>query len=386
MGTLATTSFASLALSALLVVGVLSNSAFEAERTPRLTPIVSESTLLLAATARIQLGAVVTGRPAVLPDGSAYVGAHDGFLYALDARLRVRWKRDLGAPIYGGVLLTHRGTLHVGTEGKVLWSLDSQGNLLHKAVLDAPMETTPVWSTREQVVVTVGREVMAFNADGSIAFRARAWGKFLSSPVVDDEGRIYAGSQDGNFYALTPSGEERFRVHPGPAIDSDAVLGPEGSSFFVDIQGRVHAIDEWGEIRWVVELGSAVRAPLARGPRDTVLALTLGPRVCLCVLDMKRGTIIARHIIALTDSEDSTVRSGPTVDGAGRVWFGGPGDRLWMLATLFGPGRSVALPAALSAPPWIGEAGNVLLTEITGELVLARLGVIPSLPPGAKSL
>jgi len=385
MGSFLAPAVASFAFPALLVAGVLSLAASEAQRTPRLKPIGSEA-LPFSPTARFALGAEVTGRPAYGPDGGVYVGAQNGFLYALDATLRLQWKRDLGAPIYGGVLLTPEGTLYVGTEGKVLWSFDRRGNLLRKTTLDAPIETTPAWSNRGHIIVTVGREVVALGPDGAIVFRARAWGKFLSNPIVDDEGGVYAGSQDGNFYAFGADGVERFRVHPGPAIDSDAVLGPEGSSFFADTQGRVHAIDEWGEIRWAVALGSAVRAPLARGPNDTLLALTQGPRVCLFVLAMESGHILAKHVIALTDSEDSRVPSGPTVDAGGRVWFGGPSDKLWLLATLRGPARSLALPAPLSARPWIGESGNLLMTESTGELVLGRVGVIPSLLPGAKSL
>lgn len=385
MGSFVVPAVASLALPALLVTGVLSLSAFEAERTPRLRPIESEA-LPFVPTARIALGAGVVGQPAYGPDGFVYVGAQNGLLYALDPTLRLQWKRDLGAPIYGGVLLTPEGTLYVGTEGKVLWSFDRRGHLLRKTTLDAPIETTPAWSPRGHIIVTVGREVVALGADGAVVFRSRAWGKFLSNPIVDDQGGVYAGSQDGNFYAFDADGVERFRVHPGPAIDADAVLGPSGSSFFADIQGRVHAIDEWGEIRWVVELASAVRAPLVRGPSDTLLALTQGPRVCLFVLSMDSGHILAKHVIVLTDSEGARAQSGPTVDAAGRVWFGGPPDKLWLLETLRGAARSLPLPAPLSARPWIGESGNLLLTESTGELVLGRVGVIRSLPPGAKSL
>jgi len=342
--------------------------------------------LPLVVSRRFQVGGVITGQPAYGPDGSVYVGAHDGVLYALDRQLELRWKRDLGAPIFGGVLLAPDGTLYVGTDGKLLWSFDRDGNFLSRRALEAPIETTPVWSPRGQVIVAAGSELVALNSDGKVGFRARAWGKFFASPVVDDDGDVYAGSQDGNFYAFAPDGAERYRVHPGPAIDAEPVLGPEKRAYFADTLGRVHAIDEWGEISWVVDLGTPVRAPLARGPGATLLVLTQGPRVCLFVLHMLQGTVLAKHVLALTDSEDSGARGGVSVDGTGRVWLGGPDDRVWIFSSFAGPAQTVALPASLAARPWIGASANVLLTERTGEIVLGRLGVNRSLLRGARSL
>ncbi len=46
----------------------------------------------------------------------------------------------------------------------------------------------------------------------------------FSTPVIDEEGIIYIGSADHNFYAINPDGSEKWRFETGELIDSAAAL------------------------------------------------------------------------------------------------------------------------------------------------------------------
>ena len=371
----------SLSVPALGVACLLFTSALHAEHTPHLRPVAAATPFPLTVDGSFQTTAAIAGQPAVAADGSVYFGAHDGFLYALDARANLRWKRDLEAPIHGGVLIGEAGEVYVGTDGASFWSFDRQGRLRFRQSVEAAIETTPAWSNAGQVLVCVGRELLSFKTDGTLAFRFRTWGKLFSSPITDREGRAYVGSQDGNFYALGLDGSERFRVYVGDAIDADAVLDAEGNAFFADETGRVYAIDVTGEQRWVRNLGSQVRAPLALGPAGEVLVITRGPQLRLVALSAVDGTIVIDRTLALSDAAEAGRGSGITVDATGRLWLGSPVDRVWVFEGVHAAPQLVPVRAELTSQPFVGNSGQVVLADRAGQVWFGHLGVNATLLP-----
>lgn len=368
-------------LPALAVAAWLLLSAARAGTTTRLQAMSAAGELHFEPTQSFRTRGPITGRSGFTPGGGLYVGAHDGVLYALDARLLLRWKRDLGASIYGGVLVSPDGDVYVGTDAHDLWSFDGQGHLRFRVALGAPIETAPAWSGAGLAIVCAGREVVGVKPDGTITFRFAGWGKFSSNPVTGPDGSVFVGSQDGNFYALRADGTERFRVHTGAAVDSDALLGPAGEVYFADLAGHVHAFRASGERAWVVALGGAVRAPLSRGPAGELMGVTQGPVVRLFALDPHTGRRLAERVVALTDGDDAGRHGGVVGDEAGRLWLSAPGEQLWRLGSLRGVVHSLALAARSADTPHFGDDGHLVLVQSDGQVLRGRVGVIPSLLP-----
>lgn len=371
----------SLATAALLSGFVLLSSARDADRTQALIRVRS-TPLRARAVQRFHTRAAVTGSPAVAPDGTMYVASMDGSLYAVAANGQLRFKRDLGAPSFGGVLRSEAGHLYVGTDAGLLLGFDAQGAPSLRLQLGAPIETRPLLLPSGELVVCVGRELLAITPQGKIRFRFQAWGKFFSNPVLGPEGDIFVGSQDGNFYAVHPDGTERYRVYAGAAVDAQAAFGPGGFAYFADDRGRVHAVDEWSDEAWITDLGTPIRGPLARS-KDAreVMVLTQGPRVRLVSLRTDTGTISHEHLLALTDGSDDGSRAGVTVDGGGAVWVSGPGDRLWLFTHLSRPPRSVPFGLGVTTTPQIGAQGHVVVGDRSGQLLWGAFEVNRSLPP-----
>lgn len=60
--------------------------------------------------------------------------------------------------------------------------------------------------------------------NGNVPWMFQTGKGIFSTPVIDRDGTIYIGSADHNFYAISSSGEEKWRYTTGEMIDSAAIL------------------------------------------------------------------------------------------------------------------------------------------------------------------
>jgi outer membrane protein assembly factor BamB len=63
-----------------------------------------------------------------------------------------------------------------------------------------------------------------------------------SAPAIGGDGTIFFGTAGGTFYAVTPSGTERFHYTTGGRISSSPAIGPDGTVFIVSDDGQLYAI------------------------------------------------------------------------------------------------------------------------------------------------
>ncbi len=149
----------------------------------------------------------IQSSPAVR-NGTIYVGARDGFLYAIDARSgRLRWRYDhklswvnASPAVDGGVVFAGSSDARFvqaveATTGKELWRTPNRALGL-------------VWSSPAVAGNIVfdadwdGRVFAIDRASGSISWIERLGGtRIFSSPVVVGD-RLYYGSDDGAVYAV----------------------------------------------------------------------------------------------------------------------------------------------------------------------------------------
>ncbi len=63
-----------------------------------------------------------------------------------------------------------------------------------------------------------------------------------TAPAIGGDGTIFFGTAGGNFYAVTPTGTERFHYTTGGRISSSPAIGPDGTVFFVSDDGQLYAV------------------------------------------------------------------------------------------------------------------------------------------------
>jgi eukaryotic-like serine/threonine-protein kinase len=146
----------------------------------------------------------IQSSPAVV-DGVVYVGARDGWVYAVDALTgREKWRVDHKVSWINSSPAVNGGIVYVGSsDGHFIQAIDATTG---QERWRAP-STQIVWSSpavdRERVYVGEGDGTLYAldKATGKEVWRYRCAARIMSSPVIQD-GRLYFGSDDGSVYAV----------------------------------------------------------------------------------------------------------------------------------------------------------------------------------------
>ena len=172
-----------------------------------------------------------TSSPVVLPDGGVLYGAFTsyngsrGHLFKLGVDGRVLATYDFGWDITPAVF-PHDGTYSIVTKDNFY----DQGPFFITQ-LDANLR--PQWAYRSQ-----NQESCQRGANGQISCVKDHPGGFewcVSAVAVDQDGVVYANSEDGNLYAISPGGEVKERVF------LQLALGAAYTPITLDAKGRLYA-------------------------------------------------------------------------------------------------------------------------------------------------
>ncbi len=242
--------------------------------------------------------------------GIVYFGAKDGNVYAVGAPrggiMGVElWSINVGAPIETSPAFTPDGTLVIGADNwayfgitppqggkgpQIKWRFQTQGTLI----------TSPTVDTDGTVyVASMDGNVYALEPpkDAGQPVKAR-WtfnsgarddkGGFENAPVLDADGTLYIGGNDGVLYALdTKTGKPKWTFdavarsgYRTYGIFSSVALGPDKTIYFGGKNGILYAVREVrGTFRsgplgvWAYKLGPGIQSsPLLAGDGTVYLA------------------------------------------------------------------------------------------------------------------
>ena len=162
----------------------------------------------------------VDSQPMVSIDGSVYFGSTDGHLYALNASTgAVRWKFPRRGALASGAVdsqpaVTADGSRVYFASGFDVYGLNSSGRLLSlwsqdPVQLGSAIASSGLVVTQSAVYVGSGQRISCLN----VIMGVPCWSPpfpadspVVSTPVVNNNGKIYFGTLDGKVYALTPFG------------------------------------------------------------------------------------------------------------------------------------------------------------------------------------
>jgi outer membrane protein assembly factor BamB len=217
--------------------------------------------------------------PVCDPQANTYVSDYDGGLVRVDPEGRVgrkpyfrsRRKFDSGAII-------HDGILYVGAEDGYVFAIrldpDRGKNLWNHAAeqgyTGGYVNSSPAVTEEGLLVVAARDEILyGFLPSGATAWKTRMPGIMLGSPVIDRYGHIYVGvSQaqrgrqargllvcvDGNSHKI------RWEHAASGPVESTPVIGDDDTVYFGDNSGTIHALDNRGNVQWTAKVEAAVRS------------------------------------------------------------------------------------------------------------------------------
>lgn len=210
----------------------------------------------------------IHGTPAI-HDGTAYIGAYDGALYAFDlATGELRWRTQLGGSI-GASPLVHDGQVYIAVEtpdpdgyvsivdaatGEEVWRSGKPTDHPHSSVAIAP----------EAGLFLVGSN------DGNLyawdlTTRDLLWtfetGDAIKGPILVHDGAAFLGSWDDRVYRVDlATGEQDWAYETGDNVMNGPAVDPRTGTLYVgSFDDNVYALAaEDGHLRWRTGLGGSI--------------------------------------------------------------------------------------------------------------------------------
>jgi outer membrane protein assembly factor BamB len=184
----------------------------------------------------------VEGSPVIGLDGTVYIGADDGRVYAFN-----------------------------GVTGAIRWATTVQ---------TAGADSTPVLGADHSLYVGAGNGVVALDAATGIQkWRGDTGGDVESAPTLSSDGTLYFGADDARVYALDSRNgilKWYFSFPDGSDTDSSPALGADGTVYIGSNKGTLYALDgEQGTLKWSFKAVGEISGAPAIGMDGTVYICAL---------------------------------------------------------------------------------------------------------------
>ncbi len=205
-------------------------------------------------------GAIVSS-PSIGFDGKqeiVYFGCTDNYLYAVYGdSMRLKWKFRTNAPVYGSPAIAADGRIYFGEcqlhsandYNFSFYCLDIDGTLDWWLDTGVGVYGSPVIGNDLVFFGTVNNQFYAMFLDGGVAWSLQGNDDFNSAPAVGDNGIVYAGNNNGSFYAIQepdprrdPKDRRDWALITGDAILSSPAIGPDGTIYFGSRDDYVYAV------------------------------------------------------------------------------------------------------------------------------------------------
>ncbi|MGE0792076.1 MAG: PQQ-binding-like beta-propeller repeat protein [Sandaracinaceae bacterium] len=332
---------------------------------------------------RAQLGGRISAQAVIGEDGTIYVGAHDQRFHALAPDGTERWSAEVHHRAWSAAAILEGGDLVVGSDADALFRFArDDGHPVWRVETEGDADGAVGIGDDGTIYFTGGPHLYAIDADGHVRWRFRARGAFLlSSPAIDSDGTLYIGSIDDHLYAIASDGRMRWDYETGADVSSSPVIGDAGLIYIGSDDQHVHAVDRDGQLAWKTHVDGYVRAPVALGRNGDVIAAIYGPQPRVVSLDASDGELRWYFPVAVSESPEIGVASGPIVDAEGSIYFGAHDDYVYALSSQ-GELRWIERTGGdVDAAPILREDGTIIVGCDDG--ILYAIGDDPDGPDGA---
>ncbi|MBU1078597.1 MAG: VCBS repeat-containing protein, partial [Spirochaetes bacterium] len=223
-------------------------------------------------------GTIFDSSPAIGPDGTIYIGASDGVLYAINSDGSIKWSYSTGGDIYSSPAIGKDGTVYVGSTDNKVYAV----------------------------------------SNGLLKWSFKTNNDFNSSPAIGTNGVIYIGNRNGYLYALT-NGSIKWACNVnGPVNGSSPAISWDGTVYIGTTGDRLYAVTN-GNVKWFTNLESDIVASPVIGKDNTIYVLTWEGRL-YALTDNTTG--VSGKWPYFDSFAGSAGYSSPAVDEYGTVYFG----------------------------------------------------------------
>jgi len=111
------------------------------------------------------------------------------------------------------------------------------------------------------------------NNTGKEIWRFKTEGWVDSSPAIDKDGVIYAGSGGGYLYAIYPDGILKWKIKLGGWVDSSPAIAEDGTIYIGSTNKCLYAVSPNGTLKWKYKTGNDIVSSSAIGKDGTIYTI-----------------------------------------------------------------------------------------------------------------
>jgi outer membrane protein assembly factor BamB len=135
------------------------------------------------------------------------------------------WEYDTGSQLRSSPSIYHDGTVYIGAFDGKLYAFDHLGN----EKWSYSIEEGPFWSSSpaigEDGTIYIGtweRQILAIDAKGNLKWRLETDDYIKSSPVIDENGALYIGTYGAQLLSIATDSKGLSTDSPWPMFRKDA--------------------------------------------------------------------------------------------------------------------------------------------------------------------
>ncbi len=232
---------------------------------------------------KFETSSIISSTPGIAEDGSVYFGTADGRLFSVDQNGDENWvlEEPFEDSIFSSPVITEDGSILVGSSelysihpnGTIQWSFSSQpGGIISTPAVDEEGRIYVGYQVSLEGFV-LGGQMLALNSDGELLWEfniIERGAQILSSPAISEDGNIYFGSNNNNLYALDRDGNELWNYSTDGNVFSSPAIGEDGTIYVGSADSNLYAINPNGTEKWHFETGGDVPSSPAIGPEGMI--------------------------------------------------------------------------------------------------------------------
>ena len=218
------------------------------------------------------IGALIAGSsPAIGADGTTYIGARNGCLYAVYPNGSQRWAFQSNNAICSSPAIGTDGTIYIGSGDGNLYALKPDGTRKWAFPTGNSIDSSPAIGTDGTIYIgSEDNNLYAVTPDGTRKW-AFATGDWVdSSPAIGADGTIYIGSADSNLYAVNQNGTRKWAFTTSGGIDASPTIGADGTVYIGSEDNHLYAVNPNGMRKWAFATGNYIRSSPALGTDGTI--------------------------------------------------------------------------------------------------------------------
>ena len=193
----------------------------------------------------------------------------------------------------------------------------------------------------------------------NLLWKFKAQDGVVSSISIGNNGTLYFGSWDKNFYAVSPDGALKWKIYLGDSVVSSPAIGSDGT-IYVGAYKYLYALNGNGVIRWKVQIGDDVLSSPAIGKDGTIYIGANSYKIgtskgWLCAIDTN-GTVKWKF-----NMKGNPDWSSPAIGDDGTIYIGTDYGILYAINPDGSEKWEFRAGDYISASPTIGEDGTIYI-------------------------